>query len=519
MVLANGLFGIVSMLVVRFSGSPYFWSRSLTLVFGFSFVYLAVHLFQRRRAAYWMACTVAGLAVVTHVGRGQHGVHALAPAVTLVVLVFFRRRFTVRSDPRSLTVGVALMLGSVIVALVYGAFGFWLLDRTDFGRDFTMGDALVRTLREFALLGNSDLVASSAHARWFLESLRLLGLAAGLFALYSLFRPVAYRLRTLSRQRAQVRKILQEWGRTSEDFFKLWPDKSYFFSADGRSAVAYRTARGVAVCIGDPVGPEECWEEVMRSFLAFCRDNGWEVALVMALPDKLPLYRRLGLRAIKLGEEALVDLHQFATLTAQQKEFRYIRRRFGVQGYRFSRVPPPHGPELVEEIEQVSREWLLLPGRRERSFAIGYFDRGYVRDSTLALVRDPEGRILAFANEVPSYAPGEATIDLMRHRLEVPNGTMDYLLTELLLALAEQGERTFNLGVALLAGVGEEPDASHEERAARWLADRMSRIWSFKGLRVYKDKFEPDWEDRYLIYQGAPFGLVRAVLAVARVME
>jgi hypothetical protein len=60
--LANGLLGIISVLVVRFNDKPallnmplpfglYHWSRSLTLLFGFVLVYLAFHLLQRRRAA------------------------------------------------------------------------------------------------------------------------------------------------------------------------------------------------------------------------------------------------------------------------------------------------------------------------------------------------------------------------------------------------------------------------------------------------------------------------------------
>ncbi len=179
-----------------------------------------------------MALVGAALAALAHIGRGRAWYAALAPLLVLVLLLLFRRRFTVRSEPRSIAQGPGLMTASLAVALVYGIAGFWLLDSQDFGLNLHLGDALVRTLRELTLVGNNELIAHTRHARWFLDSLRLLGLVTGLFAVYSLFRPVAYRLRTVPQQRALVGQILERNGGTALDYFKLWPDKSCFFSED-----------------------------------------------------------------------------------------------------------------------------------------------------------------------------------------------------------------------------------------------------------------------------------------------
>src|SRR5207249_3497635 len=134
-----------------------------------------------------------------------------------------------------------------------------------------------------------DLVGRTRHAQWFLESLRLLGIVAGGTGVYSLFRPLAYRLRTLPHERALVQGILGQYGRSCLDFFKLWPEKSYFFSSGERACIAYRVVWGVAVALGDPVGPEEELEGVTRGFLHFCADSGWTVAFHQVLPDLLPM--------------------------------------------------------------------------------------------------------------------------------------------------------------------------------------------------------------------------------------
>jgi len=237
------------------------------------------------------------------------------------------------------------------------------------------------------------------------------------------------------------------------------------------------------------------------------------------LPDLVPMYRGLSLRVIKVGEEAVIDLNRFCTVTVERKEFRRIRRKFGADGYVLNHYVPPHPPELLHEVEQVSREWLALPGRRERGFTLGRFERGYIGRMPLFVLRDPAGQGIAFVNEIPAYVEGEATIDLMRHRVGIPNGAMDYLFMELMLVLKEQGYQRFNLGLAPFAGVADRPGASIEERALHQFFEHLNRFFSFKGLRNYKAKFDPVWEERYLVFQGGPPALVRVGIAMARITE
>ena len=315
-------------------------------------------------------------------------------------------------------------------------------------------------------------------------------------------------------EHAQVEAIVGLYGRTSLDYFKLWPDKSYYFSFSRQSVVAYRVACSVAVSLGDPAGPVSEREVTIRAFVGFCGDHGWRAAFHQVLPDFLPVYRRQGLRVVKIGEEALVDLERFVAETSRYRRFRRPRRRLGTQGYRVIREFGPHAESVLDEVEEVSREWLSLPGRRERGFALGHFDRGYLTRYPLVVVRDPADRLVAFANQVPDVRPGVATVDLMRHRLTVPNGLMDYLFSELMLLLHEEGYRGFSLGLAPLAGVGGARGAGLEERAVHEVYEHVTGLFSFKGLRAYKAKFDPVWEERFLVYQGGHLGFLRTALAL-----
>jgi len=264
----NGLVGILQVLLTRFPHHPrlygvllpfgvFHWSRTLTLSLGFMLIYLSLRLLQRRKVAWWIAISASLVAIVTHQGQFQLWYTAFAPAVTLIMLLVYRRRFTVRTEPRSITQGLILLGLCVVVAISYGTLGFWFLDKRDFGISFSITDSMVRILRELSLIGNSDLVPATRHARWFIDSFHIFGIVIASFAAYSIFRPVVSRVVALPHERSRAKQIVTKSGRSSYDYFKTWSDKSFFFSDTGKSFISYRGLMGVAVCLGDPVGVEK----------------------------------------------------------------------------------------------------------------------------------------------------------------------------------------------------------------------------------------------------------------------
>src|SRR5512137_1007873 len=205
-IFANGMIGMMTVLVTRFPEHPVLLptllplgllrlNRSLTVALGLLLVYLSFQLSERRYVAWWAANTVVLLAIVLHLTRREWGA-ALVGAVTAGLLAVARRRFTLRTDPRRALQGIGVAGATMLIALSYGTGGFWLLESRDFNRTFSLGEAAVRSLRELAFLGNPDIPPATRHGAWFLDSLRLLGALAGLLLAWSLYRPLAYRLRT-----------------------------------------------------------------------------------------------------------------------------------------------------------------------------------------------------------------------------------------------------------------------------------------------------------------------------------
>jgi phosphatidylglycerol lysyltransferase len=236
------------------------------------------------------------------------------------------------------------------------------------------------------------------------------------------------------------------------------------------------------------------------------------------MPDLLPLYARAGMHKLKIGDDAIVDVANFTLEGRTHKEFRNTLTRLEKAGVAARMIAPPVSERDLTRLKEVSDEWLRLPGRRERQFTLGIFDRDYLRDTPIYVAEDRDGRLLGFANLVPSFAPGEATIDLMRRRTEAPNGLMDYLFVRLLLLLKEQGKERFNLGMAPMSGFQEREEATREERAIHAFFRHMTFLFSYTGLRAYKAKFATSWEPRYLIFKNV-LDLPRVAIAIERVSE
>ena len=494
------------------------FSRFFTLLIGFTLIVSSINLRKRKRRALRLVMYLSLLSVLFHLTKGFDYEEAFVSLLLFVLLVATRSYFRVKSGPLNLQQAVLRTATGALIVICYGVAGFWLIDEREFGVNFQLGESLKHTLLLMSLVADPHLTAQTAYARWFIDSVYVLTFASIIYAGLAFFNPILYHLRTLPRERLQAARIIHQYGCSSLDFFKLWRDKSYYFNGAQNCFIAYRVANNCALALSDPTGPEEFVEETLRGFMEFCRLNDWGVALYQTPSEFLPLYHRLGLKHLKIGDTAIVDLTNFSLDDKRQKNLRKIVHKFERNGFRIVEHQPPIAADVLQEARQVSDDWLSLPGRRERQFSLGTFDEKYIRTTPLYTLVDQSGRMMAFANRIKSYRQGEATIDLMRHRQEAPNGSMDYLFTKLFLQCKQEGFESFSLGMVPLDGFSEREQPSVEERAVHYFIHRLNFIFSYSGLRHYKAKFADRWEPRYILYQSV-LTLPKVAIALAKVSE
>jgi phosphatidylglycerol lysyltransferase len=491
-------------------------SRYMSLLIGFALAVSSLNILKRKKRAFVLVMILAGLSVVFHLTKGLDYEEAALSLVLMIILFLARKNFRVKSGLPDLRTTLIPLGIALAVTLLYGTVGFWLLEKRDFGVSFSVADSIRRTLSALVFVQDPFLVPQTRFAVWFLDSLDLISVTALLFVLYSLFRPVFYRLRTLPEERADAARILESHGRSSLDPFKLAHDKAFFFSGSCASFVAYRVSRGFAVALADPVGPDEEIPGLIRSFAGFCEDNDWRLAFYQVLPDFLPFYRQAGFKKMKVGEDAIVDFDAFNLGGKSMKHIRHALNQFDKTGLRAVYYEPPIPDEVLARLREVSDDWLRIPGRRERGFTVGVFSEAEIRRTPVFAAAGPDGRFLAFVNIVRSYAPGETTIDLMRHCRDAPPGIMDSLFIKLFEQQKQKGFRRFSLGLAPLSGFLRGEESGAEERAVQYFLQRLNFIFSYEGLSDYKAKFATHWEPRYAIYRNV-FELPRMAIALLRI--
>jgi phosphatidylglycerol lysyltransferase len=282
-------------------------------------------------------------------------------------------------------------------------------------------------------------------------------------------------------------------------FLAYLRDKALLFDADRAAFLMYAVQGRTWIALGDPIGPEAHAPDLIRSFLERCDDFGGTPVFYKVRGDYLHYYADFGLTFVKLGEEARVDLEKFSLVGSGGAKYRQLLRRLDKDGASVRIVPVPDVPAILADLRAVSDDWLKEKAGAEKRFSLGFFDETYLTRFPVAVV-ECQGRIVAFANLWPGPGHEEMSIDLMRYHHLAPKNVMEALFVYLMQWSKEQGYRWFDLGMAPMSGFEQSPIAPIWCRAGAFLYRHGRAVYNFRGLRAFKDKFNPEWESHYLAY-------------------
>ena len=445
---------------------------------------------SRRVDAAWAATTALLFAICLYAAvRHGHVAAASTAGVCAVALLLARRAFYRRSrlidlapDPR-VALGIAAAFGIALMGAL-----LWAGERPDFAEApwwaLLTGEHLGRPGRALAVGATAAIVVGAQRY--------LLSRARGA--------PSPPAIGDIARAETIIA--------SAED---AMPDAQLAFTGDKSflfvEGAMLMTARGGGslIAMGPPVGKRDDWRAALAGLRTEAERLSLRPVVCSAPPEILPDLLDLNFRVEKMGENAIVELKDFGLAGSARQKLRSARRRFVErEGAVFEVLEPPHAATLWETLRPVSDAWLAAHGGREKSFSLGAFELAYLARHAIAIAR-LNGRIVAFANIWLTADRKRGAVDLMRHDPNnTPNGLMDFLFTEILLWSQTHGLVSLDLGMAPLAGLAEDTKyASLFARIGRLVHERGEQFYGFKGLRAFKDKFNPRWEPRYIAAPGA----------------
>jgi phosphatidylglycerol lysyltransferase len=452
-------------------------------VAGIGLLLLARGVQRRLNGAYALAATLLGVGIIASLLKGLDYEEAVVAAVTLAGLVACRREFYRRTallDEPFTGAWIAAIALTVASTLWIGFFAYRHIEyEPDLWWRFSFGGDAPRFLR--ASLG----IAAVAFA----------------FSIRKLMRAAPAEVEPPDRADLDHAADIARQCGASNGFLVLLGDKQLLWN-DARTAFLMYAVQGRSwIAMGDPIGPrEDAYELAWRFFENADRHESWPV-FYQARVEHLPLYVELGLRLLKLGEEARVRTSDFTLEGSSRKGLRHTVRKVESDGSRFEIVAREDVAAILPELRRISGEWLAVKNTREKRFSVGAFDDGYLQRLPVAVVRKGN-EIVAFANLWGDALGQELTIDLMRHSPDASPGTMDFLFVRLIEHARASGYAWFNLGIAPLAGLESRAQGPLWGRAAALGIEHGGHFYNFHGLRQYKDKFGPEWQPVFLASPG-----------------
>ncbi len=465
-------------------------SHFLGSLAGAALLFVAWGLHRRLNAAYVLTLGLLSGGIVFSLLKGLDYEEALILGFMLATLLpcrkFFYRKTSLVNEP--LTFGWLIAIAGVVAFSVWlGLFSYKHIEYS--------GDLWWKF--EF----------SSEAPRFLRATVGVVGLSF-LLALSRLFQPPKIKQpERASVDLEKIHSVVNVSPNTSANL-ALLGDKRFFVSESGNSFLMYGIQGRSWVALGDPIGLEEEWPDLVWKFREFCdQHNGWPVFYEVG-HENLYLYVDLGLTLLKLGEEARVSLGEFGLEGAARKNLRYVVNKHDKEGFAFRIIPVQDVPVVLAELRRISDSWLKEKNTREKGFSLGYFDEAYLKNFPMAVI-EKDQKIVGFANVWAGVQKEELSLDLMRYSPEAPSGIMEYLFIKLMLWGKEEGYQWFNLGMSPLSGFQSHPLASLWNKVGSFIYRYGEDFYNFEGLRAYKEKFDPVWEPRYL---ASPAGLQLPVI-------
>ncbi len=467
---------------------------------GLFLIILAIYLLKGVKKAWRITMFLLILSAIGHLVKGIDYEEAIVSCVAIGSLLFTYHLYTVRSSPSLRTNIWKVWLIVLTTLIIYVIGGTYFLEKSHMGVEYGFFESVDAAFHLIFLFDASNYIPQTSFGEFFVISIYLVSGGLLISVIYLIMKPVfANEIQSNQNDISHAQLLVKDYGKSALDYFKYYPDKLFFFNADG--FLAYKVHHNYAVVLELPVCEnEEKLKQFLVEFEEFARENGMKTFYYRVPEESLEWFRQLGKKALFIGKEAVLDLQSFSLGGSKMHPVRNAINKAKKLGYTFHIYPPVIKDGVIQKLKQVSEEWLNKPGKTEMAFSQGKFEPYLIKNTTVLTIENSEEKVVAFLNIIPDFVNGEGTYDLIRISDDAPTGIIYFLFIEMFEYFKQQGLTNVNLGMVAFAGI--EDAKSMAERSIKFALDNLKPLNHFKGQYMFKEKFHPEWISKYLIYNS-----------------
>jgi phosphatidylglycerol lysyltransferase len=439
---------------------------------------------RRLHSAFWLAIVLLTTGIITTLLKGLGFREAIALSLILILLWFARVQFYRKAslfEEGFPVEWVTLLSVTLITTIWLGLFSFK-------GIEYSAG--------LWTQVGFDD-----DYSRFLRSILFVFGIGSVITAI-NLLRPDPLPQRPETDVLERIRSILTN-TRDVRSNLVLLGDKRILFSPSENSFLMYQIYGKTWAVLGNPVGNQAEFSDLVWSFRALCdRYGGWPVFYLVDR-NQLSLYKDFNLSFEHIGDDALIPLKNFSLSHSLAPELQKIYQQLHTTGLEFEIVEGDALDLLMPELEAVSNNWLMISDNNEQGFSSGFFDAYYLRNFECAVVR-LNHRIIAFAVILETSEQQEVGVDLMRFDQQAPASIMDFLMIELIQLKKQQGYQRVNLGLAPPSKDLDHPLAPLLNRAGEFMYQSTQTADTVDNYahRQWMELYHPVWTPKYLVSPG-----------------
>ena len=318
-----------------------------------------------------------------------------------------------------------------------------------------------------------------------------------------------------------AKDLLRTWGGSTISWMTTWPENRHMITEDGQSYLAFRKHAGVAVALGDPVGPPGSAEATIKDFIQTCDRAAMVPYIFSCTRATADVTDALGWQSVQVAEDNLIDLPELAFKGKKWQDIRTALNKAPKEGVTFRMVTLADEPwSMVRQVEHLSQEWLGDKELPEMGFTLGGVTEALDREVKVGLAVGADGTLHGVTSWMPVYGGnGEIvgwTLDLMRRADGGFRATMEFLIASSCLYFKEQGALYVSLSGAPLARSDADPTAETTiEKFLDTLGATLEPVYGFRSLHNFKSKFQPRLSPMYMVFRDEG-DLPRIGIAITR---